>query len=524
MTDRPVASNVQPAEPGDATGDRALGRDVGVGLSWSLLNNVVGRLGNFLTGIIVIRHIAHEEYGVFAVGLVVLTVLLSMNELGVSVAVVQHRGRVQEIAPTVMSLSILSSAALSVAGFFAAPAAAAAMGSPEAAGLIRLLLVGVALDGIASVPNALLTRLFRQRTRLLIDLAAFLIGTPVTIGLALTGHGAWSLGWGAVVGNAVAAVLALALSPVRVWPGWDPSVVPGLLRFGLPLAGASLLSLSILNVDFVVVGHVLGPEELGLYLLAFNLCSWPITVVTSAIRRVAIALFARLAEHADDGGRQAFGRVFALVLALAAPMCLLLAGYGTPLVTALYGERWAPAAVVLAPLAVFSLGRVAVEVTYDFFAGSGRTVSTVWLHVVWLAALVPALTVGARLDGIEGVAIGHAVVTAVVVGSALVVLLRRSGIHGRDIARRLLVVGVGVLAMWAVVLVTQHLPLSPLAAMLVGSPLALGAYLVCLRPLRADVLDLWELRSAQDPADSVGDGRPEAVSEEGLLEDLREAP
>ena len=144
--------------------------------------------------------------------------------------------------------------------------------------------------------------LFRsQRRRLVIDTVAFVVGTPITVGLAVSGHGAWSLGWGAVAGNLTTAVLALVWSPLRVRPGWRSDVVRELLGFGLPLAGASLLALLILNVDFIVVGHVLGPVQLGLYLLAFNLCSWPITVVTSAIRRVAIALFARLAEHSQIG-------------------------------------------------------------------------------------------------------------------------------------------------------------------------------------------------------------------------------
>ena len=489
-----------PGGTDETTASRAIGREVGAGLGWSFLNNFVGRLGNFLAGIVIIRHLGQAEYGIYAIGLVVLTVLLSMNELGVSVAVVQHRGRVEDIAPTVMTISVVSSIVMAGIGFVLAPVASSALGTPQATGLIRLLLVSVVLDGIASVSNALLSRMFQQRKRLQIDTIAFVVGTPLTIFLAVTGHGAWSLGWGAIVGNLVTAGLALLWSPVRVRPGWDPRVLRGLLGFGLPLAGASLLSLLILNVDFMVVGHRLGPVQLGLYMLAFNLCAWPITVVTSSVRRVAVALFARLAEHSTDGGRADFARVFGLVLGITVPLCVLLAGFADVLIRTLYGGSWLPAALALAPLAVLSLVRVAVEVTYDFLAGSGRTRSTVWLHAIWLVALVPALTMGARLDGIRGVAIGHAVVAVLVVGTTLAVLLRRSGVVLHLVLRRLALAGAGAAVMSVVIVLSRSLLGSGVAALVVGSVVAGLAYLLCLWPLRKDATEIWNLRTGDGVA------------------------
>ncbi|GAA1882491.1 oligosaccharide flippase family protein [Lapillicoccus jejuensis] len=494
------ATAVAAADP--AEGAPHLGRAMGTGLAWSLLNNVVGRLGSFLAGIVVVRHLAQAEYGTYATGLVVLTILLSMNELGVSVAVIQHRGRVEDIAPTVMTISVVSSTVLAAIAFGLTPTLAGLMGAPEATGLIQLLLVGVVLDGIAAVPNALLTRLFQQRRRLVIDTVAFVVGTPITVVMAMTGHGAWSLGWGAVVGNLTTAVLALVWSPVRVRPGWRPDVVRGLLGFGLPLAGASLLALLILNVDFIVVGHVLGPVQLGLYLLAFNLCSWPITVVTSAIRRVAIALFARLAEHAPDGGRADVGRVLGLVLAVTVPLCAALGGYADVLIRLLYGEPWVAAAAALTPLAVLSLARVGVEVTYDFLAGSGRTASTVWLHGVWLVALVPALTVGAHVGGIRGVGIGHAVVAVLVVGATLAVVLHRAGVPVRATGRQLRPAVVGGLLLCALAVTTRQLLGDTLAALGVGVLVGAPLYLACLWPLRRAARELWELRAA--PVDGAG--------------------
>ena len=64
-----------------------------------------------------------------------------------------------------------------------------------------------------------------------------------------------------------------------------------LLRFGLPLAGASIVVFCVSYLDQLVTGSLLGPTMLGLYVLGFNLSSWPVTVFSQPLRSVAPAVF-----------------------------------------------------------------------------------------------------------------------------------------------------------------------------------------------------------------------------------------
>jgi PST family polysaccharide transporter len=482
-------------------GHPELGRAMGKGLAWSLLNNVIGRLGNFLSGIVIVRILSPESYGTYAVGMVVLAIMLSMNELGVSVAIVQRTGRVDDIAPTVATLSIASSAILACGAFVAAPFVASALNAPDATGLIRLLLVGVLIDGAVAVPNALITRAFEQRKRLTIDLIAFVVGTPLTIWLAAAGYGAWSLGWGAVAGNVVTGLLALAWAPARYRPGWRPDAARELLRFGMPLAGASLLLFVMLNVDYVVVGHTLGAEQLGYYLLAFNLCSWPITVISTAIRRVTLAAFSRMREH-PVARKDGFERTVGIVMALTLPLCLLLAAYAPAVVEFLYGSRWLPAAEAVRFLAIFSVGRIAVELTYDYLAASGRTRSNLWLHAIWLVALVPALVIGAKLHGIVGVAAGHAVVVTVVVLPMLAVLLHSAGVSLIGTMANLKPPLLGCALIAVTVFPVLRILTGNVAQLAVGVPVAIGVYVVAILPMRRTLRVMWNLPGGGSMADT----------------------
>ncbi|MBL7519570.1 lipopolysaccharide biosynthesis protein [Frankia sp. CNm7] len=415
-----------PAGGGDAEGD-GLGRSVRRGLGFSLLNNAVSRVGTVVTGIVLARLLIPEDYGEFAVALVVLNALLSVNELGVSLAVVRWPTDPRMIARTVTTLALAGSGLLFAGTLLAAPAIAEQLGAPEAVRVIRLLAVSVFIDGLASVPAALLTRQFLQGRRMVADLTGLLANTGVTVGLAATGHGVYSLAFGYLAGNAVTAVLITAAAPYRVWPGFDRPAARQLIAFGLPLAGSSLLVFGVLNIDTMIVGSRLGAVELGFYTLAFNLSSWPVNMFSLAVRRVAMPAFARLS--ADQRRLQeSFARSLGLLLAVALPSCALLAALATPVIRIVYGDRWAAAADALRWLAVLGAGRIAAELAYDLLVAAGRTRAVFAVQGAWLAALVPGLYLGAHLGGIGGVAAAHAAVALLVVGPALLAAISGAGL------------------------------------------------------------------------------------------------
>ena len=457
------------------------------GLRWSVLNTVVSRLGSLLTGVVLARILAPEDYGVYAVALVVLNGLLSMNELGVSLAIVRWDRDVERIAPTVATLALSSSLVLYAACFFAAPLVAAALRAQSATPMIRVLCLCVLVDATAAVPAALISRGFEQGRRFGLDVAAFVLGTGLSVVLAVMGYGAWAMIWGFVLSNVIAGGLAFALAPWRTGFGFDPQVARDLLRFGLPLAGSSLVLFVMLNVDYIVVGSVLGSAALGLYLMAFNLCSWPVNVVSTTIRRVSLSGFSRVSSNPDAGARS-FAAALAIVLVVALPMCVGLAAFADPVIGILYGEVWVPAAHALRYLSALALGRIVVELVYDYLVAAGRNVANLWIQVVWVVALVPVLTLGARWAGITGVATGHAIVALVVVCPVVVIALKGAGVHPWLLWRVVRRPVLAVLPMAAVAMLSVELLSGRWAALLVGGLASLGVYAACVWPSVRSVL------------------------------------
>jgi PST family polysaccharide transporter len=464
--------------------DPTLSSHVARGFRWSLLNNTVTRIGSFLTGVLLARLLVPHDYGVYAAALVVLNVLLSLNELGVSLAIVRWNRPMERFAPTVVTLAVASSCFAYALAWFSAPLVSSALGAPSATSVIRILALSVIVDGCACVPAAILTRNFLQRRRLFVDLANFTSGTALTILLAVGGLGAASLAWGRLLGNCVALALLVAWKITRVRPGFDRAVAAELVRFGLPLAGASLLVLGVVNVDYVIIGSVLGPVDLGYYLLATSVAAWPVSFFSEAIRRVSFAGFSRVADD-DEAFSEGFARAAALVLAVIVPVGIGLAVVAEPLIELVYGSKWLPAASALKFLALLGIARVFLELAYDALIARGRATGVMAIQGSWLVCLVPALVLAASQGGIAGVGLVHATIAWLVIVPAFLWLLVRHGLRLREVALLCWRPMVGapllaVTAVWASHLAGGSALLSLLFAFLVG----VAVYIPIVLPLR----------------------------------------
>ncbi|GGV09754.1 lipopolysaccharide biosynthesis protein [Streptomyces filipinensis] len=476
------------AEPGDTPAPVSLGRKVRDAARWSLINTMVMRLGNFATGILLARFaLGPAEWGVYGIAQTVLLVLLSANELGVSLAIVRWDGDPRRFAPTVLTLATASSGLLYAALFVAAPTVAGLLDSPEASAVLRVMCLCLVIDGVAQVPAGFLTRDFAQGKRMAVDALNFVLSTSVTLVLAFAGWGAMSFACGAVAGNIAALIGCALFAPGTLRFGWDPEQARALLRFGLPLAGASLLALAVVNVDTMVVGSSLGQVALGFYVLAFNMSGWPVRIISEAARRVSFAGFSRLAGS-PRALAQGFSRALGVLVTGTVPLCVLLGGLAAPVVHLVYGSKWLPAADALPWLMALGLIRIGCELAYDCLVATEQRRALVLTQALWVVALVPALVVGARGGGIVGVSQAHVLIAAGLVVPAFLYALGRAGIGLSPIARACAWPFFGGAVMALVILAAKRLLGDGTLVLFATGTAALACYLVCVLPSRRFLL------------------------------------
>ena len=159
--------------------------------------------------------------------------------------------------------------------------------------MLRGFALGITFDAAAQVPTGRITRSLSFSRRTVTDTLPPLIGAAVTIGVVGGGHPLFGLVAGQVAGSVTNATVALLIGP-RCRPA-------GARRHGPSAAGVRQISqcgrslnLALLNVDYIIVGHVLGPVALGYYSLAYRICFMPYLSISVVANGAIFPYYCRL--------------------------------------------------------------------------------------------------------------------------------------------------------------------------------------------------------------------------------------
>src|SRR5690349_7663089 len=97
------------SEPKAAESDsRSLAASVRRGALWIFVSNLLLRLANVALTAIVAHILTPHDFGVFAVAATAYAIVLSISELGIGSCLVRADLNIDNLAPTVTTLSVLS--------------------------------------------------------------------------------------------------------------------------------------------------------------------------------------------------------------------------------------------------------------------------------------------------------------------------------------------------------------------------------------------------------------------------------
>src|SRR5215831_1478642 len=462
--------------PGSEVSDRkvagsdpqSLSASVRRGALWVVASNLLLRLANISVTAVVAHILSQHDFGIFAVALTAYAIVSSLGELGVSACFIRADLDIDRLAPTVATVSVVSSVILAGAMAAFAEPIAAALGSAAAAGPVRVMALAVVLLGVFAVPNAQMVRDFKQDKIFLANAIAFVPSTVVLIVLAEFGSGAMAFAWSMVIRQFVVGCVLIAAAPRHYRPGLARSGLSVIFKFGMPLAAANFVNYTLLNVDYAFVGHLLGATALGVYMLAFTVASWPYGLLGGVINSVSMPAFSRV-KHDPALLKNAMAASLRAVCLVVMPMCAMMLVLARPIVLTVYGEKWAASADVLAILSVYGVVFVVCLLFANMLTGLGRSKSLLVLQLIWIGTLVPAMVLGVHRDGIVGAAYAHvAVIVPIVLPSYLIALKRVTGVRltalGKATLLPLLASSAAALAAWGAA--AQFA--SPLAQLITG--------------------------------------------------------
>ncbi|MCW2778596.1 MAG: tuaB [Frankiales bacterium] len=423
------------------------------GSLWIGLGALVSKGGLSVVLLVLAAVLTPRELGVLAIGTLVVTLASQVQDLGLSDALTYRRDRVDEAARTALTLTLVGGLVSTAVVVAASGAVAGFFSEPDARGVVVGLAGVLVLNAAALVPVGLLTRSLDFRRRAVPQTVPGLVGSLLTVVLALTGHGVAALVVGQLVGAVVNVVLAFVVGPA-VRPGWDRAVARELLAYSLPLLAAGLAHMGQLNVDYVLVGRLLSSAALGVYSLAYRLATLPYLALVQVVNGAAYPLYCRLEDPRERA--QAFRRVFGVVLLGTVPLVTGLLAFA-PSVT-LLGAKWLPAVPALRGLAVYCLLFAVSETASVCLKACGRTDLVLATSVLHLVLLGGALLLVLPDHGLVAVGVVQAVVAGVLALVNLLLLRRELPTSWEGLAGTLAAPLTGAAALAAVALASLQVP------------------------------------------------------------------
>jgi O-antigen/teichoic acid export membrane protein len=350
------------------------------------------------------RLLLPADFGVVSMALIVIGFILVVNDFGLTAALVQRRELEEHHLLTAFTTNLVVSVLLTGLTVLTSPIVAQFFRTRAVQPILVALSAGFLLGAPGLVHQALLQRTLQFRALALAQLIAEISFGVVGVGLALAGGGVWALVGGFLSRTAVQTTLLWAFSE------WRPSRLTldtehfrELFGFSSNVLGSQIVNYLGGNVDYLVVGRMLGDTALGYYTLAYSLTMFPRMRIVAVISRVAFPAFS--AVQSDSARlRSGYGQMVKYVSIVTFPLVVGLALVAREAIGVLVGPNWYPA---VRPLQILCLGALLASVGSTFgsvLKAKGRPDVELWMNLVSIGLLTGLVLIGIRY-GIEGVAI-----------------------------------------------------------------------------------------------------------------------
>ncbi len=479
----------------------SLAAQVRTAVIWRSGSQVLTQIVSWCSTLIVIRLLAPEDYGLFAMAQVMLMLLSTMNGWGLASALIREEHVSEERLRQTLGMLIILNCGLAMTQFLAAPLVAAWFEQPLVTELLRVQSLLYLAVPFCALPHAILSRRMDFRRPAQVRLAAALAGAGTALTGALSGLGVWTLVFApmAMLLTEAIGMTWAARAPIR--PSFRFAGAGHIAGFGGVMTATQIFWFVQSQADVMIAGRVLDPHSLGVYTTGLFFAQLLASKFVPPINEVAYAAYARQ----QDVGPAALLATIRLVMLVALPAYAGLAVVAPVLVPVLLGEKWL-GIVPLLPILAIAMGMLTLQILFAP-ATNARGVPQAALRITMIGSVVMpcAFLIGSQW-GVIGFAWGWVggmavLTTATVTLSGRIIGLTLAGLAGAlapPLAAALMM-GAGVAL--ALGLLPEMLPLAKLVlAVLLGVALYLAALRLIAPERLAEALRFARSRSENAPA------------------------
>ena len=192
------------------------------GVKWGFIDNLGGTGILAVVNLVLARLLTPQEFGIVGMTSIFITLSTSLVDSGFTGALTRKKTVDEKDLNTVFYFNLLTSLALYLILFFAAPLIADFFSQPILVHVVRILGLSLIVTALSIVQKVILVRKLDFRTQAIVSVVSAVLSGTAGIWMATAGSGLWSL--------VVMQLSRLVLTTVLLWvfsrwmPGWMFSV------------------------------------------------------------------------------------------------------------------------------------------------------------------------------------------------------------------------------------------------------------------------------------------------------------
>ncbi|MEM9829110.1 MAG: lipopolysaccharide biosynthesis protein [Bacteroidota bacterium] len=379
------------------------------GVGWVSLSALGNQGFRLVIKLILARILLPEHYGLIGMAVVFTSFVKLISELGMGAALIQRSK--QQLSEEYFHTAFWTNIAVSLLGFALISVALAPIAAwfYDEAILIRLvpvLAVPIILDSLYLIPKVRLSRELNFKPIAIIELSSVIAAGLASVALANMGYGVWALAFNGIIISSLSAVLYFLNQR------WVPRLVfrweacKSLFGFGGYVLIEQIFVFFTSNIDYILIGKLIGSAALGVYTLAFILTDTFRKQIMGILNKVLFPAYSSI-QHDIQAIKQYYLRVVKTNGIILFPMMTILMVLTEPIIIIGFGEEWRE---TIFPLRMLSIGVIIHAIsgtssTVMKSMGKAKLVTNLNIFIT-LCLSVPAIAIGAYTYGIKGVALG----------------------------------------------------------------------------------------------------------------------
>ncbi|HRY82217.1 MAG TPA: lipopolysaccharide biosynthesis protein [Candidatus Moranbacteria bacterium] len=378
------------------------------GITWNVFQLFADQGFSMLVKIILARLLLPEHFGIIGMAIIFSGFFSAISDAGLGAALIRFKKeKLEDIHyQTVFWSSLVFSGLLYFILIFGITPFAVWF-YKEAILSIILPVIGISLilNSFNIIPKIILSRELNFKSLSIVSITSNLFGGIIAIILAFLGAGVWSIILQGLISGFISIPIFWYFIDWKPKFNFSKEALKDILGFGLYETGLNMLGYFTRNIDYLIVGKLLGASLLGIYTMAFTITDIFRQQIMGILNKIMFPVYGIMQDDFSKIKKYylkviKFNTIFLLPFLLPLIICT------KPLILIIFGEKWILAEFPIQAMAVASIIHGISGTTDSVFKGIGKVNITFKISLIKIFIItIPSFVVLIYFFGINGAAI-----------------------------------------------------------------------------------------------------------------------